>query len=162
MRLKHQLHATLSIFPLIQVICCNFHLNPVPQNFSLFFRSNFARNFLTITYFVMLIIHLGKRLSENSRQERLLSFLDMVKMDSTVKMDIKDVKQAVEKHLKDLEINGPVRIASAKFLNGYWDAVVVYSRDIEVDDRKQKAGIIAVLLIDDETGKVESFRENPT
>ena len=83
-------------------------------------------------------------------------------MDSTVKMDIKDVRQAVEKHLKDLGINGPVRITSAKFLNGYWDVVVVYSRDIEVDDRKQKAGIIAVLLIDDETGKVESFRENPT
>ena len=86
----------------------------------------------------------------------------MVKMDSTVKMDIKDVKQAVEKHLKDLEINGPVRIASAKFLNGYWDAVVVYSRDIEVDDGKQRIGIMAALLIEDETGKVESFRENPT
>ena len=51
-------------------------------------------------------------------------------MDSTVKMDIKDVRQAVEKHLKDLGINGPVRITSAKFLNGYWDVVVVYSRDI--------------------------------
>ena len=100
--------------------------------------------------------------SWNHLAELLLSFWDMVKMDSTVKMDIKDVRQAVEKHLKDLDINGPVRIASAKFLNGYWDVVVVYSRDIEIDDRKQKAGIIAVLLIDDETGKVESFRENPT
>lgn len=55
-----------------------------------------------------------------------------------------------------------MRIASAKFLNGYWDVVVVYSRDIEKEDRKQKAGIIAVLLIDDETGKVESFKENLT
>ncbi len=83
-------------------------------------------------------------------------------MHSTMKMDIKDVRQTVEKHLKDLGINGPVRIASAKFLNRYWNVVVVYSRDIEIDDRKQKTGIMAVLLIDDETGKVESFRENPT
>ena len=79
-----------------------------------------------------------------------------------MKMDIKDVRQAVEKRLKYLDINGPVRIASAKFLNGYWDVVVVYLRDIEKEDRKQKAGIIAVLLIDDETGKVESFKENLT
>ena len=79
-----------------------------------------------------------------------------------MKMDIKDVRQAVEKRLKYLDINGPVRIASAKFLNGYWDVVVVYLRDIEKEDRKQKAGIIVVLLIDDETGKVESFKENLT
>ena len=78
-----------------------------------------------------------------------------------MKMDIKDVRQAVEKRLKYLDINGPVRIASAKFLNGYWDVVVVYSRDIEVDDRKQRIGIMAALLIEDETGKVVSFHENP-
>ncbi|MHB1439423.1 MAG: hypothetical protein ACYCSO_00605 [Cuniculiplasma sp.] len=83
-------------------------------------------------------------------------------MNSSLKMDIKDVRQSVEKHLKDLDINSPVRIASAKFLNGYWDVVVVYLRDIEKEDRKQKAGIIVVLLIDDETGKVESFKENLT
>jgi hypothetical protein len=42
-----------------------------------------------------------------------------LKMGSTVKMDIKDVRLAVEKHLNDLGINGPIRIASAKFSNGY-------------------------------------------
>ena len=99
---------------------------------------------------------------ENCPEELLLSVYDSVKMHSTMKMDIKDVRQTVEKHLKDLGINGHVRIASAKFLNRYWNVVVVYSRDIEIDDRKQKTGIMAVLLIDDETGKVESFRENPT
>ena len=31
--------------------------------------------------------------------------------------------------------------------------MVVYSRDIEIDGRKQKTGIIAVLLIGDEIGK---------
>ena len=40
--------------------------------------------------------------------------------------------------------------------------MVVYSRDIEIDGRKQKTGIIAVLLIGDETGKIGSFQENPT
>ena len=31
--------------------------------------------------------------------------------------------------------------------------MVVYSRNIEIDGRKQKTGIIAVLLIGDEIGK---------
>ncbi|WP_298408692.1 hypothetical protein [Ferroplasma sp.] len=42
-----------------------------------------------------------------------------IKMGSTVKIDIKNVRLAVEKHLKELGINGLIRIASAKFSNGY-------------------------------------------
>jgi hypothetical protein len=53
-------------------------------------------------------------------------------MDQDVQMDIKDVRLTVEKHLKDLGVEGSVRIASAKFHQGYWDIVVVYSRDIEI------------------------------
>ena len=83
-------------------------------------------------------------------------------MDQEVQMDIKDVRLTVEKHLKDLGVEGPVRIASAKFNQGYWSVVVVYSRDIEVGDKKQKTGIIAALIINDSTGKVETFEENPT
>ncbi|MCL4331471.1 MAG: hypothetical protein M1304_04295 [Candidatus Thermoplasmatota archaeon] len=83
-------------------------------------------------------------------------------MDQEVQMDIKDVRLTVEKHLKDLGIEGPARIASAKFNQGYWSVVVVYSRDIEVGDKKQKTGIIAALEINDTTGKVEAFKENPT
>ena len=83
-------------------------------------------------------------------------------MDQEVQMDIKDVRLVVEKHLKDLGIKGPARIASAKFYQGYWDIVVVYSRDIEVGDKKQKTGIIATLVINDSTRKVEAFKENPT
>ncbi len=83
-------------------------------------------------------------------------------MAPEVEMDIKEVRLTVEKHLKDLGIEGPARIASAKFYQGYWDVVVVYSRDIEVADKKQKTGIIAVLVINDSTRKVETFRENPT
>lgn len=83
-------------------------------------------------------------------------------MDPEVEMDIKDVRLTVERHLKDLGIEGPARIASAKFYQGYWDIVVVYSRDIEIADKKQKTGIIAVLVINDSTRKVEAFRENPT
>jgi hypothetical protein len=83
-------------------------------------------------------------------------------MGQEVRMDIKDVRFTVEKHLKDLGIEGPVRIASAKFLQGYWSVVVVYSRDIEVGDKKQKTGIIASFVIDDTTGKVEAFKENLT
>lgn len=82
-------------------------------------------------------------------------------MSQEVHMDIKDVRFTVEKHLRDLGIEGQIRIASAKFNQGYWD-VVVYSRDIEVGDKKQKTGIIAVLVINDTTRKVESFKENPT
>ena len=69
-------------------------------------------------------------------------------MDQEVLMDIKDVRLTVEKHLKDLGIEGPARIAPAKFNQGYW-SVVVYSRDIEVGDKKQRTGIIAVLVIND-------------
>ena len=76
-------------------------------------------------------------------------------------MNIKDVRLTVEKHLKDLGVEGPARIASAEFNQGYW-SVVVYSRDIEVGDKKQKTGIIAALEINDTTGKVEAFKENPT
>ena len=83
-------------------------------------------------------------------------------MDQEVQMDIKDVRLAVEKHLKDLGVEGPARIASAKFYQGYWDIIVVYSRDIEVGDKKQKTGIIAALVINDTTRKVEAFKENPT
>ncbi|MGC8516206.1 MAG: hypothetical protein ACP5OC_08775 [Thermoplasmata archaeon] len=83
-------------------------------------------------------------------------------MDQEVQMDIKDVRLVVEKHLKDLGIEGPVRIASAKFFQGYWSVAVVYSRDIEVGDKKQKIGIIASLVINDSTRKVEAFKENPT
>ena len=83
-------------------------------------------------------------------------------MDQEIQMDIKDVRLAVEKHLKDLGIEGPVRIASAKFYQGYWDVVIVYSRDIEVGDKKQKIGIIAALVINDTSRKVEAFKENPT
>ena len=83
-------------------------------------------------------------------------------MDQEVQMDIKDVRLTVEKHLKDLGVEGPARIASAKFSQGYWSVVVVYSRDIEVGDKKQKTGIIAALEINDTTGKVEAFKENPT
>ena len=83
-------------------------------------------------------------------------------MDQEVQMDIKDVRLTVEKHLKDLGIEGPVRIASAKFYQGYWNIVVVYSRDIEIGDKKQKTGIIAALIINDSTRKVETFKENPT
>ena len=83
-------------------------------------------------------------------------------MDQEVQMDIKDVRLTVEKHLKDLGVEGPARIASAKFNQGYWSVVVVYSRDIEVGDKKQKTGIIAALEINDTTGKVEAFKENPT
>ncbi len=83
-------------------------------------------------------------------------------MSQEVQMDIKDVRFTVEKHLRDLGIEGQIRIASAKFNQGYWDVVVVYSRDIEVGDKKQKTGIIAVLVINDTTRKVESFKENPT
>ena len=83
-------------------------------------------------------------------------------MDQEVQMDIKDVRLAVEKHLKDLGVEGPARIASAKFYQGYWDIIVVYSRDIEIGDKKQKTGIIASLVINDTTRKVEAFRENPT
>ncbi len=86
----------------------------------------------------------------------------MYTMDQEIQMDIKDVRLTVEKHLKDLDIEGPARIASAKFNQGYWDIVVVYSRDIEVRDKKQRTGIIAVLVINDTTGKVEAFKENPT
>ena len=77
-------------------------------------------------------------------------------------MDIKDVRLTVVKHLKDLGIEGPARIASAKFYQGYWNIVVVYSRDIEIGDKKQKTGIIAALIINDTTRKVEAFLENPT
>ncbi|MCL4334735.1 MAG: hypothetical protein M1402_01380 [Candidatus Thermoplasmatota archaeon] len=77
-------------------------------------------------------------------------------------MDIKDVRLTVEKHLKDLGIERPTRIASAKFNQSYWDAVVIYSRDIEVGDKKQKTGMIAALVINDTTRKVETFKENPT
>ncbi len=83
-------------------------------------------------------------------------------MNSEMKMDIKEVRFAVERHLKDLGIEGPARIASAKFSQGYWDIVVVYSRDIEIGDKKQKAGIMAILVINDATGKVETFKENPS
>ena len=83
-------------------------------------------------------------------------------MDQEIQMDIKDVRLTVEKHLKDLGVEGPARIASAKFNQGYWSVVVVYSRDIEVGDKKQKTGIIAALEINDTTGKVEAFKENPT
>ena len=83
-------------------------------------------------------------------------------MDQEVQMDIKDVRLVVEKHLKDLGIDGPARIASAKFYQGYWSVIVVYSRDIEVGDKKQKTGIIAALVINDSTRKVEAFKENPT
>jgi hypothetical protein len=83
-------------------------------------------------------------------------------MGQEVRMDIKEVRFTVEKHLKDLGIEGPARIASAKFLQGYWSVVVVYSRDIEVGDKKQKTGIIASFVIDDTTGKVEAFKENLT
>ena len=83
-------------------------------------------------------------------------------MDQEVQMDIKDVRLTVVKHLKDLGIEGPARIASAKFYQGYWDVVVVYSRYIEIGNKKQKTGTIAVLLINDSTRKVEAFRENPT
>jgi hypothetical protein len=83
-------------------------------------------------------------------------------MDQEVQMDIKDVRLTVEKHLKDLGVEGPARIASAKFNQGYWSVVVVYSRDIEVGDKKQKTGIIAALIINDSTRKVETFKENPT
>ena len=86
----------------------------------------------------------------------------MYTMDQEIQMDIKDVRLTVEKHLKDLGIEGPARIASAKFNQGYWSVVVVYSRDIEVGDRKQKTGIIAALVINDTTRKVEAFKENPT
>ena len=86
----------------------------------------------------------------------------MYTMDQEIQMDIKDVRLTVEKHLKDLGIEGPARIASAKFNQGYWSVVVVYSRDIEVGDKKQKTGIIAALVIDDTTRKVEAFKENPT
>ena len=86
----------------------------------------------------------------------------MYTMDQEIQMDIKDVRLTVEKHLKDLGIEGPARIASAKFNQGYWSVVVVYSRDIEVRDKKQRTGIIAVLVINDTTGKVEAFKENPT
>ena len=48
------------------------------------------------------------------------------------------------------------------FNQGYWSVVVVYSRDIEVGDKKQKTGIIASLVINDTTRKVEAFKENPT
>ena len=86
----------------------------------------------------------------------------MYTMDQEIQMDIKDVRLTVEKHLKDLGIEGPARIASAKFNQGYWSVVVVYSRDIEVGDKKQKTGIIAALIINDSTRKVETFKENPT
>ena len=56
----------------------------------------------------------------------------MYTMDQEIQMDIKVVRLTVEKHLKDLDIEGPARIASAKFNQGYWDIVVVYSRDIEI------------------------------
>ncbi|MGC8516124.1 MAG: hypothetical protein ACP5OC_08335 [Thermoplasmata archaeon] len=77
-------------------------------------------------------------------------------------MDIKDVRLAVEKQLKDLGIEVAIRIASAKFYQGYRDVIVVYSRDIEVGDKKQKTGVIAALVINDTTGKVEAFKENLT
>jgi hypothetical protein len=83
-------------------------------------------------------------------------------MDQEVQMDIKDVRLTVEKHLKDLGVEGPARIASAKFYQGYWDIIVVYSRDIEVGDKKQKTGIISSLVINDTTRKVEAFKDNPT
>ncbi|MHB8360233.1 MAG: hypothetical protein ACYDAO_00105 [Thermoplasmataceae archaeon] len=82
-------------------------------------------------------------------------------MNSAMKMDIKEVRITVERHLKDLGIEGPARIAPAKFSQGYWDVIIVYSRDIEIEDKKQKAGIMAILVINDETGKVETFKENP-
>ena len=53
-------------------------------------------------------------------------------MDQDVQMDIKDVRLTVEKHLKDLGVEGPARIASAKFYQGYWEIIDVYSRDIEI------------------------------
>ena len=59
-------------------------------------------------------------------------------------------------------VEGPARIASAKFYQGYWEIIDVYSRDIEIGDKKQKTGIIASLIINDTTRKVEAFRENPT
>ena len=71
-------------------------------------------------------------------------------MGQEIQMDVKDVRLIVEKHLKDLGIEGPARTASAKLNQGYWD-VVVYSRDIEIGDKKQKAGIIAALVINDTT-----------
>jgi hypothetical protein len=83
-------------------------------------------------------------------------------MSQEIQRDIKDVRFTVEKYLRDLGIEGQIRIASAKFNQGYWDVVVVYSREIEVGDKKQKTGIIAVLVINDTTRKVESFKENPT
>lgn len=82
-------------------------------------------------------------------------------MDQEVQVDIKDVRLTLEKHFKDSGIEGPVRIVSAKFYQGYWD-VVVYSRDIEISDKKQKIDIIAILAINDSTKKVESFSETPT
>jgi hypothetical protein len=36
-------------------------------------------------------------------------------MSQEVQMDIKDVRFTVEKHLRDLGIEGQIRIASAKF-----------------------------------------------
>jgi len=77
-------------------------------------------------------------------------------------MDIKDVRLVVENHLKYLGIEGLARIASAKFYKGYWSVVIVYSRDIEIGDKKQKTGIIAWLIINDSTSKIEAFKENPT
>jgi hypothetical protein len=59
-------------------------------------------------------------------------------MSQDVQMDIKDVKLNVDKNLKDLGIEGSVRIASAKFHQGYWDIVVFHSKDIEIEDKKQK------------------------
>ena len=68
-------------------------------------------------------------------------------LDQDVQMDIKDVRLTVDKHLKDLGVEGSVRIASAKLHQGYWDIVVVYSRDIEIGDKKQKQECKAVGLM---------------
>ncbi|MGC8581239.1 MAG: hypothetical protein ACP5RS_03305 [Thermoplasmata archaeon] len=81
-------------------------------------------------------------------------------MDNNTKLNIKEVRTIVENNLKDLDIEGPARIASASFPQGYWTVIAVYSRDIELGDKKQKVSVMSGLFINDNTGKVEKFVEN--
>lgn len=69
--------------------------------------------------------------------------------------EIKQVKEIVEKYLKDLKSVENVVVVFARRTDGNWKVVVRYS----VQDNPD-ADILSMLLINRETKKVDYFKEN--
>ena len=63
-----------------------------------------------------------------------------IKMGSTVKIDIKNVRLAVEKTPQGVRYKRSNKNCISQIFKWILTVMVVYSRDIEIDGRKQKTG----------------------